>query len=205
MSEISRRDFAKLAGVTGIGALASSAWAPFAIAQGAAKVVIVGGGAGGATAAHFLKKDAPKLDVTLIETNPIYSSSFFSNLYIGGFRTLESLNHGYGGLRRLGIKVVHDIATDVDASQEDRQDARRPHLCLRQARAVARHRHQVRLHSGLFARGLARSCRTPTTRRPPASGCSSSSSTPCATAAWWSWSRPTIPTAARPAPTSAPA
>ena len=114
MSEISRRDFAKLAGVTGIGALASSTWAPFAIAQGAAKVVIVGGGAGGATVAHYLKKEAPELDVTLIEANPIYSSSFFSNLYLGGFREIESLNHGYQGLKALGIKVVQGTATDVD-------------------------------------------------------------------------------------------
>ena len=101
-----------------------SAWAPFAIAQGAAKVVIVGGGAGGATVAHYLKKEAPELDVTLIEANPIYSSSFFSNLYIGGLRTLESLNHNYGGLRRLGVKVVHDFATDVDAAKKTVQDAR---------------------------------------------------------------------------------
>ena len=72
------------------------------MAQGAAKVVIVGGGAGGATVAHYLKKEAPELDVTLIETNPIYSSSFFSNLYLGGLRTLESLNHSYGGLRAAG-------------------------------------------------------------------------------------------------------
>ena len=81
-------------------------------------MVIVGGGAGGATAAHFVKKEAPNLDVTLIEANPIYSSSFFSNLYIGGFRTLESLNHGYAGLRRLGMKVVHDFATDVDSAKK---------------------------------------------------------------------------------------
>ena len=134
-------------------------------------MVIVGGGAGGATVAHYVKKGAPELDVTLIEANPIYSSSFFSNLYIGGFRTLESLNHSYGGLRRLGVKVVHDFATDVDATQEDREDARRPHLCLRPAGAVAGHRHQVRLHPRLLARGRPRSCRTPTRRRPPASAC----------------------------------
>jgi sulfide dehydrogenase [flavocytochrome c] flavoprotein chain len=118
MSEISRRDFSRLAGIGGLGVLASSAWSPFAVAQGAAKVVIVGGGAGGATVAHYIKKDAPELDVTLIETNPIYSSSFFSNLYLGGFRTLESLNHAYGGLGRLGIKVVHDTATDVDTAKK---------------------------------------------------------------------------------------
>ena len=118
MTGISRRDFTRIAGATGLGTLAGSVWSPFVAAQGAAKVVIVGGGAGGATAAHYIKKDAPELDVTLIEANPIYSSSFFSNLYIGGFRTLESLNHTYGGLSRLGIKVVHDTATDVDTAKK---------------------------------------------------------------------------------------
>ncbi|KAB2917902.1 MAG: NAD(P)-binding protein [Hyphomicrobiaceae bacterium] len=117
MPDITRREFARLAGLAG-GAAASQAWAPFAIAQGAAKVVIVGGGAGGATVAHYLKKDAPQLDVTLIEANPIYSTSFFSNLYIGGFRSLESLSHSYVGLKRLGVTVVHDVATDVDSARK---------------------------------------------------------------------------------------
>jgi sulfide dehydrogenase [flavocytochrome c] flavoprotein chain len=117
MTGISRRDFARLAGATGFGTLTASVWSPFVAAQGSAKVVVVGGGAGGATVAHSLKKEAPELDVTLIEANPIYSSSFFSNLYIGGFRTLESLNHTYGGLTRLGVKVVHDTATDVDTAK----------------------------------------------------------------------------------------
>src|SRR5690349_20754836 len=117
MPQISRRGFSKLVGAGGLSAWASAAWSPFALAQGAAKVVIVGGGAGGATAAHYIKKDAPELDVTLIEVNPIYSSSFFSNLYIGGLRSLESLNHGYAGLSRLGVKVVHDYAADVDTTK----------------------------------------------------------------------------------------
>jgi sulfide dehydrogenase [flavocytochrome c] flavoprotein chain len=114
VSDFSRRDFGKLAAA---GAM-TWPWAPFAIAQRAPKVVIVGGGAGGATAAHFVKREAPNIDVILIEANPIYSSSFFSNLYLGGLRTLESLNHSYTGLRRLGIKVVHDFATDVDTRKK---------------------------------------------------------------------------------------
>ena len=118
MSEISRRQFAKLAGLGGVGALSSTSWGTFAIAQGRGRVVVIGGGAGGATAAHYVKKDAPELDVTLIEANSIYSSSFFSNLYIGGFRSLESLNHTYGGLQRIGVKVVHDVATDVDTTRK---------------------------------------------------------------------------------------
>ena len=118
MSRLSRRQFGKLAAGAGAGAATASLFAPFATAQGAGRVVIIGGGAGGATVANFVKRGAPNLDVTLIEANPIYSSSFFSNLYLGGFRTLESLSHGYAGLRRLGVRVVHDVAIDVDRTRK---------------------------------------------------------------------------------------
>jgi sulfide dehydrogenase [flavocytochrome c] flavoprotein chain len=116
MPDISRRDFARLAGSGG--AVTLTTRPRFALAQASAKVVIVGGGAGGATVAHVLKIGAPELDVTLIETNPIYSSAFFSNLYLGGLRSLESLNHTYGGLTRLGVKVVNDTATDADTTKQ---------------------------------------------------------------------------------------
>jgi NADPH-dependent 2,4-dienoyl-CoA reductase/sulfur reductase-like enzyme len=86
-------------------------------AEGAAKVVVVGGGAGGATTAHVLKREAPQLDVTLINATPIYSSSFLSNLYLGDLRSLESLSHSYGGLQKLGIKVVADLAIDINPSR----------------------------------------------------------------------------------------
>jgi NADPH-dependent 2,4-dienoyl-CoA reductase/sulfur reductase-like enzyme len=118
MSKLSRRDFGRLAGAAGAGAAAGPLVTAFAVAQAAPKVVIVGGGAGGATAAHFVKAGAPNLDVTLIEVNRIYSSSFFSNLYLGGFRTLQSLSHGYGGLQQLGVRVVHDFAADVDRARK---------------------------------------------------------------------------------------
>jgi NADPH-dependent 2,4-dienoyl-CoA reductase/sulfur reductase-like enzyme len=114
MARLSRRTFGKLAAGAGAGLLARPLLVPAAIAQGKARVVIVGGGAGGATVARYVKEGAPQLDVTLIEANPIYSSSFFSNLYFGGLRTLEFFSHSYVGLRRLGVKVVHDYATDVD-------------------------------------------------------------------------------------------
>ncbi|MEQ1695403.1 MAG: NAD(P)/FAD-dependent oxidoreductase [Hyphomicrobiaceae bacterium] len=116
MSRFNRRDFGKLIAGAGVSAATLGGVSTFTIAQGAAgvKVVIIGGGAGGATTANFLKKGDPALDVTLIEVNPIYSSSFFSNLYIGGLRPFESLNHGYGGLRKAGVKVVNAFATAVD-------------------------------------------------------------------------------------------
>ena len=120
MSDISRRDLGKLIAGAGAGALSASSFGSFAIAQGvgAGRVVVIGGGAGGATAARALKLGAPKLQVTLIEPNRIYSTSFFSNLYLGGFRTYASLNHNYDGLRRLGVNVVHQTALGVDIAKK---------------------------------------------------------------------------------------
>jgi NADPH-dependent 2,4-dienoyl-CoA reductase/sulfur reductase-like enzyme len=117
MTEFSRRDFGRLVGGAGAGIVAASAFGSIAIAQSAPKVVVVGGGAGGATLANALKSGDPKIDVTLIEANRLYSSSFFSNLYIGGFRSFASLNHGYAGLTAAGVKVVHARATAVDTAK----------------------------------------------------------------------------------------
>ena len=89
--------------------------APALFGQAKPRVVVIGGGAGGATAARYLAKDgAGALDVTLIEANPTYTTCFFSTLYIGGFRTIESLEHGYGGIAAAGVNVIHDLATGVD-------------------------------------------------------------------------------------------
>ncbi len=85
-------------------------------AHGRARVIVVGGGAGGATAARYIAKDSNgDIDVTLIEPSRQYYTCFFSNLYLGGFRTIESLGHSYGGLAAdFGINVLHDWAVGVD-------------------------------------------------------------------------------------------
>ncbi len=89
--------------------------APAVWGQTKPRVVVIGGGAGGATCARYLAKDgAGALDVTLIDANPIYTTCFFSNLYIGGFREFESLQHGYEKLSAADISVVNDLATAVD-------------------------------------------------------------------------------------------
>ena len=118
MTKFSRREFANLSLGAGAAALASSTVTSFAVAQGKGKVVIVGGGAGGATVAHLVKKGAPNLDVTLVEVQPTYTTCFFSNLYLGGFRTFESITHSYDGLKKLGVKVVTDLATGVDTTKK---------------------------------------------------------------------------------------
>ncbi|WJY20485.1 NAD(P)/FAD-dependent oxidoreductase [Fontisubflavum oceani] len=85
-------------------------------AQGRPRVVVVGGGAGGATAARYIANDSQgAIDVTLIEPTRAYYSCFFSNLYLGGFRDYDSLGHSYGNLAATyGVNVVHDWAVAVD-------------------------------------------------------------------------------------------
>ncbi|WP_434052766.1 MAG: NAD(P)/FAD-dependent oxidoreductase [Roseibium sp.] len=96
-------------------AMATVLAAPMVKAQGTPRVVVVGGGAGGATAARYLAKDSKgAIDVTLIEPTRTYYTCFFSNLYLGGFKEIEDIGHTYGGLAAGGVNVVHDWAVGVD-------------------------------------------------------------------------------------------
>ncbi|WP_435312753.1 FCSD flavin-binding domain-containing protein [Primorskyibacter sedentarius] len=100
---------------TGVAASATLA-APMVMGQARPRVVVVGGGAGGATAARYIAKDSQgAIDVTLVEPTRTYYTCFFSNLYIGGFRELGSIAHSYGTLAsEYGVNVVHDWVVGVD-------------------------------------------------------------------------------------------
>ncbi|WP_171229677.1 NAD(P)/FAD-dependent oxidoreductase [Ruegeria sp. HKCCA4008] len=108
---LNRRTFLGAAGVAAAGLSA-----PMVLAQGKPRVVVVGGGAGGATAARYIAKDSKgEIDVTLIEPSRTYYTCFFSNLYLGGFQELSDIAHSYGTLAAdYGINVVHDWAIGVD-------------------------------------------------------------------------------------------
>lgn len=115
---ITRRRFAALAGGSAA-ALAAGRLAAPAIAQGKPKVVVVGGGAGGATAARYIAKDAAgAIDVTLVEPQRTYTTCFHSNLYLGGFKSLEELTHGYEKLAAHGVRVVHERAAAIDRDKK---------------------------------------------------------------------------------------
>ena len=87
----------------------------FAAGHGKPRVVVVGGGAGGATAARYIAKDSKgAIDVTLIEPSRMYYTCFFSNLYLGGIKTVDDLGHSYGTMAAGGVNVVHDWAVGVD-------------------------------------------------------------------------------------------
>lgn len=108
--KITRRDF-----TAGAGLLALAAGLPRpALAQGAARVVIIGGGPGGATVANQIKTLEPNIDVSLIEPKELFTTCFYSNLFIGGFRSFQSITHNYDGLKRRGIKVIADTAIGID-------------------------------------------------------------------------------------------
>jgi sulfide dehydrogenase [flavocytochrome c] flavoprotein subunit len=103
-----RRDFLKLAGAVSIAGCASTA------APSKARVVVIGGGFGGATAAKYLRLWDPSLDVVLIERESAFVSCPISNLVLGGFSTMPDITTGYDGLRRHGVQVVRDTAVAVD-------------------------------------------------------------------------------------------
>src|SRR5207249_2149447 len=82
---------------------------------GAGKVVVVGAGYGGATAAKYLAFwSGGTVEVTLIETNAAFISCPLSNLVLGGSRDLADLTIGYDGLAQRGVRVVRDTAIAVD-------------------------------------------------------------------------------------------
>jgi NADPH-dependent 2,4-dienoyl-CoA reductase/sulfur reductase-like enzyme len=117
MATVTRREFLRQAGVgaavaTGLGACATRA-GDFAPKSGR-RVVVIGGGWGGATAAKYVRLLDPSIEVVLLEPSRRFVSCPFSNLVLSGVREIGSISFGYGGLRDHGVTVLHEAATAVD-------------------------------------------------------------------------------------------
>jgi len=80
------------------------------------RVVIVGGGFGGSTAARYLRMWGGNVDVTLVERNPNFISCPISNLVIGGHKQMADITRGYEGLKAIGVKVMQGDVTAIDAA-----------------------------------------------------------------------------------------
>ena len=79
-----------------------------------ARVVVVGGGYGGATAARYIRMLDPAIEVTLVEPNEAFVSCPISNMVLGGFKSMADITRPYSGLERRGVRVVRDSATAID-------------------------------------------------------------------------------------------
>lgn len=113
---MNRRTFMQWSAATaGVSALAGCATGGGRGSAG--RVVVVGGGYGGATAAKFIKLWAPDIDVTLVEPGEHFVSCPISNLVLGGNAQMGDITFSYDGLRARGIRVVRDSAVAIDADQ----------------------------------------------------------------------------------------
>ena len=88
-----------------------------AAAKAAPRVVVIGGGFGGASCARLIKSEDRDISVTLVEANSTYIACPFSNAVIAGLRQLEQQKFGYDRVRADGIDVVHRKVTAVDTKQ----------------------------------------------------------------------------------------
>ncbi len=101
--------------IRGLAASAAAAALPCPLfAQSAARVVVIGGGFGGASCARALKRIDPKLQVTLIEPNRTFVACPFSNEVISGLRELDAQQFTYDRIAAQGVTVVARAALKID-------------------------------------------------------------------------------------------
>jgi sulfide dehydrogenase [flavocytochrome c] flavoprotein subunit len=83
------------------------------------KVVVVGGGYGGSTAAKYIRMwSEGTIDVTLVEPNATFISCPISNLVLGGSKQMADITFGYEILtRRHGVNIVRDTVQGIDTEK----------------------------------------------------------------------------------------
>ena len=118
-----RRNFLKALGVGSGAAMAGCAAGGGSLAMGKSagkRVVVVGGGYGGAIAAKYVRMLDPTTEVVLVERNRQFVSCPFSNLVVGGaLKDMSTLTIGYDKLAaNHGIKLVHDTVTGIDTAKK---------------------------------------------------------------------------------------
>ena len=118
-----RRRQLVLAGAAG-SAAALAGCAGIATGKPIGRVVVVGGGFGGATAAKYIRLWEPRIEVTLVEREPAFISCPISNLVVAGYRQLSDITVPYDGLARHGVKRVQDEATAIDFDKKQVRLAR---------------------------------------------------------------------------------
>ena len=113
-SELSRRRL--LGAGAALSGLALTGCASMSSGPSIGRVVVVGGGFGGATAARYIKMWGGNVDVTLVERNTTFVSCPISNMVLGGHKQMGDITRGYDGLKAMGVKVVQGDVTAIDAA-----------------------------------------------------------------------------------------
>ena len=115
MNQLSRRQFLKSSGL-GVAALGAMQVPVFG--QARRRVIVIGGGWGGATAAKYLRLTDPTIEVTLLEPNKEFISCPFSNLVLAGVESLKNLTMNYNGLRKHGVIIRHEAAVAIEPDKK---------------------------------------------------------------------------------------
>lgn len=109
-----RRRFLQIMAAAGFTAAASPLLAECKC-LGGGRVVIVGGGFGGATCARYLRRLNPKIEVLLVEPSQRYVTCPFSNLALVGLESMSNLICDYKALQKDGVQLIHDRAVGLDS------------------------------------------------------------------------------------------
>ncbi len=115
MSKMNRRDFGKLFALSLTGAATGVIGAPSVLKASSKRVLVIGGGFGGATAARYVKKFDPSIDVTLVEPKTTFHTCPFSNWVIGGIKDMKEIGHSFKPMSDVhNVNVIHDVVTEID-------------------------------------------------------------------------------------------
>jgi sulfide dehydrogenase [flavocytochrome c] flavoprotein subunit len=111
VTALTRRRFLRLAGSVPLAGMLAGR----VRAQPSARVVVVGGGFGGATCAKYIRRADPAIDVTLVEPRRQFVTCPFSNVVLAGLRDMASITHRYDGLQQqYGVRLVQTTVTALD-------------------------------------------------------------------------------------------
>jgi sulfite dehydrogenase len=108
-----RREFLKLAGAASLAGCAT----PGSV-KAKPRVLVIGAGFGGATAAKYVAMWQPSVQVVLVDRQSEFVSCPISNLVLGGNRSMRDITHSYDGLRKYGVDVLNGEAVAIDSAKQ---------------------------------------------------------------------------------------
>jgi sulfide dehydrogenase [flavocytochrome c] flavoprotein subunit len=117
MTKLTRRKFTKLLTAAGATTLAAP-WVSKSAQAASARVVVIGGGFGGATAAKYVKRFDSSVSVTMIEPSTQFFTCPFSNTVIGGMNSMDYIAQDYNALKAMGVEIIHDFATLINGDKK---------------------------------------------------------------------------------------